>query len=194
MALSAGYPSFISNANCVTSSQFDNDVGTPVVAVGPINIYLDILWKGMSLVETSASSTQDLPGVIPNSPPNCAAFAPGDTATTLQGTPEMTAVYDDSTISNFTLDSFFYGCVLGSEESEAGDPMSCTITLTGFSSSGKQIAKQDFSFAADGLQQQMIEAFPKDFIQVQYITFIIQAPNATLAALIDSVSFNLFSK
>ena len=72
--------------------------------------------KVKSLTETSAFSTEDVPGLIPNSPPNCAAFGPGDTATTLQGTPEMSAVYDDSTISNFTLGSFFYGCVLGSEE------------------------------------------------------------------------------
>ena len=74
------------HANFVTS-QFDNDVGVPAVAVNPINVYLDIFWKGMSLAETSASSTQDLPGLIPNSPPNCAAFASGDSATTLQGTP-----------------------------------------------------------------------------------------------------------
>ena len=147
----------------------------------------------MSLAETSASSTEDLPLLVPNSPPNCAAFAPGDTATILQGTPEMSAVYDDSTISNFTLSSFFYECALGSEESLAGAPISCTITLTGFSSRGKQIAKQDFSFVADGLEQQMIEAYPVGFTQVQYITFIIQAPNTTLAALIDSVSYTVFS-
>ena len=148
----------------------------------------------MSLAETSASSTEDLPGLIPNSPPNCAAFAPWDTAGTLQGTPEMTAVYDDSTISNFTLSSFFYGCVLGTEESEAAVPMSCTITLTGFSSSGKQIAQQNFRFVANGLEQQMIEAYPMGFTQVQFITFIIQAPNATTAALIDTVQYTLFSK
>ena len=148
----------------------------------------------MSLAQTSASSREDLPGVIPNSPPNCAAFAPRDTATTLQGTPEMSAVYDDSTISNFTLGSFFYGCVLASKESLAGDPMSCTITLTGFSSTGKKVAQQNFPFVADGLEQQMIEAHPTGFNQVQYITFIIQAPNATLAALIDSVSYTVFSK
>lgn len=148
----------------------------------------------MSLAETSASSTQDLPGIIPNSPPNCAAFAPGDDATILQGTPEMTVVYDDSTVSNFTLGSFFYGCVLGTEASLAAAPMSCTLTLTGFNSRGKQIAQQDFPFVADGEQQQMIEAYPVGFTQVQYITFVIQAPNATLAALIDTVSYTIFSK
>lgn len=148
----------------------------------------------MSLVETSASNTQDLPGLIPNSPPNCAAFAPGDTATGLQGTPEMTAVYADSTISNFTLGPFFYGCVLGTEESLAGVPQSCTITLTGFNSKGIQIARQNFPFVANGLQQQMIEAHPVGFTQVQYIAFTIQAPNATLAALIDSVFYTVFSK
>ena len=40
----------------------------------------------------------------------------------------------------------------------------------------------------------MIEAYPTGFNQVQYITFIIQAPNSTLAALIDSVSYTVFSK
>ena len=148
----------------------------------------------MSLAATSASSTQDLPGLIPNSPPNCAAFAPGDSATSLQGTPEMSAVYDDSTISNFTLGSFFYGCVVGSEESITAVPASCVITLTGFSLGGKQIARQNFPFVADGAEQQMIEGHPTDFAQVQYITFVIQAPNSTLAALIDSVSYTVFSQ
>lgn len=148
----------------------------------------------MSLAETSASSTKDLPGLLPNSPPNYAAFAIGDTATASQGTPEMTALYADSTISNFTLGPFFYGCVLGTEATLAGAPMSCTITLTGFSSGGKQIARQDFPFVADGLEQQMNEAHPIGFTQVQYITFIIQAPNTTLAAIIDSVSYTVFSK
>ena len=177
----------------VSTSQFDNDPGIPAVAVGPIGIYLDILWKDMALVETSYPTTQDLPGVVPNSPPNCASVGPGVTAT-LQGTAEMSAVYDDSTISNFTLGSFFFGCILGTEESENSAPMSCTLSLTRFGSSGKKVAQQDFPFVADGVQQQMIEAYPKGFTQVQYITFIIQAPNTTIVALIDSVSYNVFSK
>ena len=147
----------------------------------------------MALVETLYPTTQALPGVVPNSPSNCASVGPGLTAT-LQGTAEMSAVYDDATISNFTLESFFFGCILGTEESETSEPMSCTITLTGFSSSGKKIAQQDFPFVADGVQQQMIEAYPKGFTQVQYITFVIQAPNTTIVALIDSVSYNVFSK
>ena len=148
----------------------------------------------MSLAETLASSTQDEPGVIPNSPPNYAAFSSGNVVTVAQGTPEMTAVYDDSTISNFTLGPFFYGCSLATKESLAGVPQSCTITLTGITSSGKQIAQQSFSYVADGLQEQMIEAHPVGFTQVQYITFSIQAPNTTIAGLIDSVSYNVFAK
>ena len=106
----------------------------------------------------------------------------------------MTAVYDVSTISNFTLGSFFYGCVLGSEESVASTPMSCTIILTDFSSSGRQVARQKFAFLANGLEQQMIEVHPVGFTQVQYVTFVIQDLNATLAALIDSVSYTVFSR
>ena len=106
----------------------------------------------------------------------------------------MSAVYDDSTISNFTLGAFFYGCVVGSEVSITAVPASCTITLTGFSSGGIQIARQNFPFVADGAEQQMIEGHPTGFAQVQYITFVIQAPNSTLAALIDSVSYTVFSR
>ena len=182
------------HANCLPSRQFENDPGVPALTVGPINKYLDIFWKGMSLVETTDSTVQDQPGVVPNSPPNCAAFTFDDTATILQGTPEMTAVYDDSTVSNFTLGSFYYGCVLASEETEAGDPMDCTLTLSGFNAGGKLVAKQDFKFVADGLEQQMIEASPVGFVQVQFITFVIGAPNATLAGLIDSVNYTIFSK
>ena len=120
----------------VSTSQFDNDPGLPAVAAVPINIYLDILWRDMALVVTSFPTAEALPGVVPNSPPNCASIGPGSTAT-LQGTAEMSADYDDSTISNFTLGSFFYGCILGTEESETSTPTSCTLTLIGFSSSGK---------------------------------------------------------
>ena len=145
----------------------------------------------MSLVETLGTSA--LPGLTPNSEPNLAAFSPKNVATLLQGTPEMTTVYDDSTVKSLTLDSFFYGCALGAEESLVSLPLSCSITVTGFNSSGKQAAKQPFPFVADGLQQQMIEAKPSGFTQVQYIIFALTATNTSTVALIDTVKYTVFS-
>lgn len=170
--------------------KFDNDQGLPAVGVSPINIYLDIFWKGMSLAETS--NVQDLPGIIPNSPPNFATFSPKNAATLTQGTPEMTTVYDDSTVSYLNLYSFFYGCALGLEESLTSVPESCNITITGFDPSGKQVATQTFAFVADGLSQQMIQAIPKGFNGVQFITFAFQAA-AGVVAIIDTVNYTVIT-
>ena len=179
------------HADCATP-QFDNDPGLPAVGITPTNVYLDIFWKGMSLAETEASTVPDLPSLIPNSPPNFAAFSPKNAATMLQGTPEMTTVYDDSTVTSLTLHSFFYGCSLGTEQSLVSVPLSCNITITGFSSSGNQTAQQIFAFVADGLEQQMVQAKPSGFSGVQYITFAFQAATGTVA-LIDTVSYDVLS-
>lgn len=148
----------------------------------------------MSLAETAGTSVQ-APGLVPNSPPNYAAFGPEDPATILQGTPEMTTVYDDSTIDSLTLHSFFYGCAVATEESITSDTDSCNITITGFSSSGKQVAKQTFDFVADGLSQQMVKANPTGFTNVQYITFAFQSEALDgdgAVAVIDTVSYDVF--
>jgi hypothetical protein len=58
-------------------ARFDNDDnGTPLVAVEPINVYDDIYWQGMSLAETTLDGTS--PGLVPNSPPNYAAYGFGN--------------------------------------------------------------------------------------------------------------------
>jgi hypothetical protein len=57
-------------------ARFDNDDnGLPLVAIEPINIYDDIYWQGMSLVEVALDGTA--PGLDPNSPSNCAAYGTG---------------------------------------------------------------------------------------------------------------------
>jgi hypothetical protein len=85
-------------------ARFDNIPGVPVLAVGPINEYLDIYWQGMSLVETGG--IQNIAIISANSPSNYAAFSALDTATATQGQPSMMANYPDSTIDHFDLKSF----------------------------------------------------------------------------------------
>lgn len=49
----------------------------------------------------------------------------------------------------FALESFYFGCVLSTEESLASAPTSCTITVTG-SRSGKTVAgPETFTFTPD---------------------------------------------
>lgn len=88
-------------------ARFDNSAGLPLVAASPIGIYLDIFWQGMSLAQTGG--LQNIAIVVPNSPPNVAAYSALDLVTVQQGQPSMMTNYADSTIDNFDLKSIYYG-------------------------------------------------------------------------------------
>lgn len=174
-------------------TQFDNDNGIPVVAAAPINIYQDILWNGMSLVQTPG--TTGTPGVQSNSPPNYAAYSALDLATVEQGQPSMRVNYADSTIDHFDLKSFYYGCVVASQVSLLGIPTACTITVTAYSDAdgANQVATQSFNYKAGALTTQMqLATLGKGFTGVKKIDFDVSNDLLT-AALIDTVSYVVYS-
>ena len=115
-----------------------------------------------------------LPGLVPASQPNFAAFAPGNTATILQGNAgaaSMTTVYPDSTFASFNLYDFFYGCTSSTEVSLTALAAACQIKVTGTGTDGKVKGSQTFSFnPGTALSAQMVEAKsldPKVFTGLQ---------------------------
>ena len=57
----------------------------------------------------------------------------------------MTTLYQDSTVDYFDLESFFFGCVSGLENSQAARPAGCTVIAKCISSQEKTIAKESFT-------------------------------------------------
>lgn len=65
--------------------------------------------------------------MIPHTAENVAAFS-ANTAL-LDGTPMISANYEESTIDHFNAHSWYYGCVVATEETAASSPVSCNITV-----------------------------------------------------------------
>jgi hypothetical protein len=190
------------------SARFENTDGLPLVAASPIGIYLDLFWQGMSLAQTSGLT--NVLGVVPNSPPNAAAFSSLDLTTVTQGQPSMRTNYRDSNIDHFDLGYFYYGCTVAAQVSVVGVPKSCTITIKGYTddNGSNLVAQQSFSYTAGssggllggllggtGLKTsaQMTKAVvdPK-FKNLKRVDFSVSDPLIT-AALIDSVGYTVYS-
>ena len=71
----------------------------------------------------------------------------------------MTTVYQDSTIDFFDLSSFYYGCVVGLQKSQADVLTYCFVDIECIGPQGKSVAKESFEFDANGgLVQDMAQA------------------------------------
>ncbi|KAF1912824.1 hypothetical protein BDU57DRAFT_457191, partial [Ampelomyces quisqualis] len=177
-------------------ARFDNADGLPLVALSPINIYLDLFWQGMALAKTSG--LQNLAIVKPNTPDNYAAFSKLNVLTSSQGQPAMTVNYPDSTVDSFDLTSFYYGCAVGTQTSVLGVPTSCSISIKGYSDDAgtKLVAEQSFSFTTGVLQlsAQMVKATvdPK-FKGLKRVNFSVSNDLLT-TGLIDSVNYKVYSR
>lgn len=109
----------------------------------------------------------------------------------------MTVNYADSTVDHFDLKSFYYGCALGSEESVAGVPSPCTITVRGYSDDDGEdlVATQSFDYKVGTLQlqSQMQKAvLGNGFKGVKKVEFDVSAELIT-AGLINTVSYTVYS-
>jgi hypothetical protein len=175
-------------------ARFENSVGLPAVAAAPIGIYLDIFWQGMSLVETSGLSSAL--GIVVNSPLNCAAYSKLDVATLTQGQPSMMTNYQDSTVDHLDLKSFYYGCAVASQLSLTGLPAACTVTVKGYADdkATKLVAQQSFGFKPTGTSAQMVKAnVDVKFKGLKRVDFFV-SNDALTAALIDTVSYAVYSE
>ena len=176
-------------------ARFDNIAGVPGVAVSPIGIYDDIFWQGMSLAQTSG--LQNLIIVVPNSPPNVAAYSALDVVTVTQGQPAMTVNYADSTVDHFSLKSFYYGCSSATQVSIAAKPLSCTISIKGYADdkATQLLASQSFDFEVALLQtnaQQLKANVDWRFKNLKRVEFFV-SDDVVTAGLIDTVSYTVYS-
>lgn len=184
-------------------ANFDNAVGVPLIAASPIGVYQELYWQGISLAKTG--NVQSTALVTPKTAPNTAAFSALDLATVQQGQPSILSNYPSSTIEYFDLHEFWYGCTVAAQISVAAVPVSCTITVKGYSdSAGKTLASsQEFKFTAPGLltggplalkvNAPMQRAFMNGkFTGLKRVDFFVDS-NLVKAALIDSVLYTSYS-
>ena len=132
-------------------------------------------------------------GLTPHTYPDIAAFS---AATTNQLSPNgslITANYSQSTITSFHPCSMWYGCVAPSPYLAGSLPESCEITAAGYDASGKQVAIQVFSFAANGsvVQDQNYGVFQGFPTSVYTLAFSVSNP-LTTAALVDNFIAKLY--
>ena len=142
------------------------------------------------------SGTPLLAGLNAQSRPNVLAY---DIVDTLRGAHELRTDYDDSTTSNFNFKSFYFGCVLPTQETLASLPLSCSVQVTGYRN-GKQVASQKADFRKPLLQltANMAKVELNDgFCDVDRVSFDTTGgliPEVLTAVLMDEFEYTTFSK
>lgn len=107
----------------------------------------------------------------------------------------MTTVYDDSTVAEFDLISFFFGCALGTEETAASAAQACNVTITGTKPDGTKVPSQIFAFNPPGTSAQMVEAQPWGYTGLQSVVFsTTSGDGALIATIVDTVTFTVYSQ
>ncbi|KAK3080523.1 hypothetical protein LTS18_000557 [Coniosporium uncinatum] len=160
---------------------------TPLTSTTEINQYKKLDYSGFVLGTLGAAGITAA-GIVPQSSPNVALFAANTMV--LYGTPTLSTSGTSS--KAFDLNSFYFGCVVASEETAASLPAACTINIKGYNLSGKQVQSQSFSFQPNGLvQSQMVKAKVNNWKALSRVEFAIQGTVAstTLAALFDNFNY-----
>lgn len=103
-----------------------------------------------------------------------------------------------SNIDHFDLNSFYYGCALSTAVSVLGVPTTCTISVKGYADdAGTQlVASQDYCYTVSllNLSTQMVKAtLDASFKNLKKVTYSV-TNGLTTAGLIDTVSYNVYSK
>ena len=119
--------------------QFDdikvNDKG---LSLQPIGTYRGLNWTGFDVIDVSLAPI----GVAPVTEPNVAVQY------ILSESLGTTATLVPAKIDGLILQSFYFGCVASSQETDAGVPLACSLTITG-TRRGKVVYTQDVSFKPD---------------------------------------------
>lgn len=111
--------------------------------------------------------------------------------------PQLRTDYDDSTTSYFDFKSFYFGCVVSTQETLASLPLSCSIDIKGYRN-GKQVASQNARFQKPLLQltadMTKVE-LNNDFCNVDRVTFDTNGliESVLLAALMDNFEYTTFA-
>lgn len=180
----------------LTTSQFDNVPaglidGAPVRGLNSLGSHEGLYYSNMGVI----SATPLLAGIHPQSSPNVLAY---DVVNSLEGTHELRTDYDDSTTTSFNFRSFYFGCVVATQETLLSVPLSCSVGVTGYRN-GKQVAyqKADFSKPLLQLTADMAEVKLNDgFCDVDRVTFDTVGgllPEVLLAVLLDNFDYTTIS-
>lgn len=73
-------------------------------------------------------------------PLSLSSYGVTNTLTQLGGASTLTALYDNSTVSGFDLNSLYFGCAISLAQAVAGIPVECTITVTGYRGPSNDLA------------------------------------------------------
>jgi hypothetical protein len=111
----------------------------------------------------------------------------------------MTVNYADSTIDNFDLFSFYFGCATNLANDITQIVETCLVTVTGKDKNGKVIKKQSFAFKDEGgLSQQQKKAVLHGFEGLHTAEFHSTASSIAtdliLSTYIDTVDYTVYSK
>ncbi|KAK4549154.1 hypothetical protein LTR36_007612 [Oleoguttula mirabilis] len=165
----------------------DITVTVPVASLQAIDTYQYLLWTGFDVIDVSLAPT----GVAPQSEPNVAVQYLLTT-----GTSNTASLTPATGVSYFALQSFYFGCVASSQETAAGLPIACSLTLTG-KRGGETIATQEVSFDPSelALTSNMTKVvFAGSFQAVDEVTFEQTAVLATaISVMYDEVSYATFA-
>jgi len=170
------------------SAQFDDiKVTVPVASLQPIGTYKGLNWDGFNVIDVSLAPT----GVAAQSKPNVAVQY--ILSTGLDNTATLKPASSKTTY--FSLQSFYFGCVASSQETVAGVPLACSLTLTG-KRNGKTVVTQDISFTPAGLLTSPMkkQTFAGLWTNVDEVDFQLDGLlAAATSVLYDNVQFTTFT-
>jgi len=175
-------------ASLIAPHQFDDiPVTVPVASLQPIGTYKGLTWNNFNVIDVSLAPV----GVAPQTEPNVAVqyiLTTGlDQVATLKPA--------SSKVAYFSLQSFYFGCVASSQETAAGVPIACSLTLTG-KKYGKAVVTQDISFTPGGLLTSSMKKvnFAGAWANVDEVDFQQKGLlSAATSVLYDNVAFTTFT-
>jgi hypothetical protein len=158
-----------------------------VASLQPIGTYKGLNWDGFNVIDVSLAPV----GVAPQTEPNVAVQY--ILSTGLDNTATLKPASSKTTY--FSLQSFYFGCVASSQETVAGVPLACSLTLTG-KRKGKTVVTQDISFSPTGLLTSKMkkQTFAGAWTNVDEVDFQLDGLTAAATSVLyDNVLFTTFT-
>lgn len=154
----------------------------------PIGTYKGLNWDGFNVINVALAPV----GVAAQTKPNVAVQYLLSTG--LDNTATLKPASSKTTY--FSLQSFYFGCVASSQETVAGVPLACSLTLTG-KRKGKTVVTQDISFTPANLLTSPMkkQTFAGAWTNVDEVDFKLNGlvAAAAVGVLYDNVQFTTFT-
>jgi hypothetical protein len=154
----------------------------------PIGTYKGLNWDGFNVINVALAPV----GVAAQTKPNVAVQYLLSTG--LDNTATLKPASSKTTY--FSLQSFYFGCVASSQETVAGVPLACSLTLTG-KRKGKTVVTQVISFTPANLLTSPMkkQTFAGAWTNVDEVDFKLNGlvAAAAVGVLYDNVQFTTFT-